>query len=44
MSVNLPNHQVAVDRREETGVTEQPVYAATEQVTRLLKCHKMGHS
>ena len=33
MSVNQPN-QVAVDRREETVVTQQPGYAATEQVTR----------
>ena len=34
MSVNQPNNQVAVDRREETVVTQQPGYAATEQVTR----------
>jgi len=34
MSVNQPNHEVAVDRREETVVTQQPGYAATEQVTR----------
>jgi len=34
MSVNQPTHQVAVDRREETVVTQQPGYAATEQVTR----------
>jgi uncharacterized membrane protein len=34
MSVNQPTDQVAVDRREETVVTQQPGYAATEQVTR----------
>jgi uncharacterized membrane protein len=34
MSVNQPINQVAVDRREETVVTQQPGYAATEQVTR----------
>jgi len=34
MSMNQPTHQVAVDRREETVVTQQPGYAATEQVTR----------
>ena len=34
MSVNQPTHQVAVDRREETVVTQQLGYAATEQVTR----------
>jgi len=34
MSVNQPTNQVAVDRREETVVTQQPGYAATEQVTR----------
>jgi hypothetical protein len=30
--MNQPTHQVAVDRREETVVTQQPGYAATEQV------------
>ncbi len=34
MSVNQPINQVSVDRREETVVTQQPGYAATEQVTR----------
>lgn len=34
MSINQPNNQIAVDRREETVVTQQPGYAATEQVTR----------
>ena len=31
---NQPINEVAVDRREETVVTQQPGYAATEQVTR----------
>ena len=34
MSMNQPTDQVPVDRREETVVTQQPGYAATEQVTR----------
>jgi len=34
MSVNEPITPVSVDRREETVVTQQPGYAATEQVTR----------
>jgi len=34
MQVNPPTSEVAVDRREETVVTQQPGYAATEQVTR----------
>jgi uncharacterized membrane protein len=34
MSVNQHLTEVAVDRREETVVTQQPGYAATEQVTR----------
>lgn len=34
MSTNQQVNQVAVDRREETVVTQQPGYAATEQVTR----------
>ena len=34
MSMNQPINQVPVDRREETVVTQQPGYAATEQVTR----------
>ena len=34
MLVNPPTSEVAVDRREETVVTQQPGYAATEQVTR----------
>ena len=34
MLVNPPTSDVAVDRREETVVTQQPGYAATEQVTR----------
>ena len=34
MSVNQPINQLAVDRREETVTTQQPGYAATEQVTR----------
>ena len=34
MSGNQPIDEVSVDRREETVVTEQPGYAASEQVTR----------
>jgi len=34
MSVNQAINDVSVDRREETVVTQQPGYAATEQVTR----------
>ena len=34
MTVNQPINEVAVDRREETVVTQHPGYAATEQVTR----------
>ena len=34
MSENRPINEVSVDRREETVVTQQPGYAATEQVTR----------
>lgn len=34
MLENPPTGEVAVDRREETVVTQQPGYAATEQVTR----------
>lgn len=34
MTVNQPINQVPVDRREETVVTQQPGYAATEQITR----------
>jgi uncharacterized membrane protein len=34
MSHYVPNTEVGVDRREETVVTQQPGYAATEQVTR----------
>lgn len=34
MSENQPIQEVAVDRRAETVVTQQPGYAATEQVTR----------
>ena len=33
MSENQPINEVAVDRRAETVVTQQPGYAATEQVT-----------
>jgi len=33
MSVNQPINPVAVDRREETVVTQQPGYAATERTT-----------
>ena len=33
MSMNQSSNQ-SVDRREETVVTQQPGYAATEQVTR----------
>jgi YggT family protein len=33
MSENRPINEVAVDRREETKVTQQAGYAATEQVT-----------
>jgi uncharacterized membrane protein len=34
MTINQPVNEIAVDRREETVVTQQPGYAATEQVTR----------
>ena len=34
MTVNQPLNELPVDRREETVVTQQPGYAATEQVTR----------
>jgi len=34
MTINPPTNETAVDRREETVVTQQPGYAATEQVTR----------
>ena len=34
MSENRPLNEASVDRREETVVTQQPGYAATEQVTR----------
>ena len=34
MSNTQPINEVAVDRREETVITQQPGYAATEQVTR----------
>jgi YggT family protein len=34
MSENRPISEVAVDRREETVVTQQPGYASSEQVTR----------
>ncbi len=34
MSENRPIDEVSVDRREETVVTQEPGYAATEQVTR----------
>lgn len=34
MTINQPPNEIAVDRREETVVTQQPGYAATEQVTR----------
>ena len=34
MSGNQHINEVAVDRREETVTTQQPGYAATEQVTR----------
>ena len=34
MSANQQINEVAVDRREETVITQQPGYAATEQVTR----------
>jgi uncharacterized membrane protein len=34
MSNIQPNNEIAVDRREETVVTQEPGYAATEQVTR----------
>jgi YggT family protein len=34
MSVNQPINELPVDRREETVVTQQPGYAATEQFTR----------
>jgi len=33
MTINQPINEIAVDRREETVVTQQPGYAATEQVT-----------
>jgi YggT family protein len=34
MSENQPINEVGVDRRDETVTTQQPGYAATEQVTR----------
>lgn len=34
MTVNQPINPLPVDRREETVITQQPGYAATEQVTR----------
>jgi hypothetical protein len=34
MSENQPINEIAVDRRAETVTTQQPGYAATEQVTR----------
>lgn len=34
MSENLPNTELAVDRREEIVRTQQPGYASTQQVTR----------
>jgi len=34
MSENLPNQELAVDRREEVVRTQQPGYASTQQVTR----------
>lgn len=34
MSQNLPNNDLAVDRREEVVRTQQPGYATTQQVTR----------
>lgn len=34
MTISQPINEIAVDRREETVVTQQPGYAATEQVTR----------
>jgi YggT family protein len=34
MSEHQRRNEVSVDRREETAVTQQPGYAATEQVTR----------
>lgn len=34
MTINQPINEMVVDRREETVVTQQPGYAATEQVTR----------
>jgi uncharacterized membrane protein len=33
MSNNQPGNEISVDRREETVVTQQPGYAASEQVT-----------
>jgi uncharacterized membrane protein len=34
MSENIPNNELAVDRREEVVRTQQPGYASTQQVTR----------
>ncbi len=34
MTINQPLTELSVDRREETVTTQQPGYAATEQVTR----------
>ena len=34
MTMQEPINEIPVDRREETVVTQQPGYAATEQVTR----------
>ena len=40
MSENRPINERSVDRREETVVTQQPGYAATEQVTRDLAAER----
>jgi YggT family protein len=40
MSENQRLNEVSVDRREETAVTQQPGYAATEQVTRDLAAER----
>lgn len=34
MSTNQPMNELSVDRREETVITQEPGFAATEQVTR----------
>ena len=43
MTVNQPINEIAVDRREETVVTQQPGFAATEQVIHDVAAELLGH-